>query len=148
GFGYDKVRALLAYLAVEAEHSHRRDALAGLLWPDQPEAVARKSLRVALSTLRQTLGDAAARPPFLLISRDTIQFNPASDYTLDVTSFTNLLHECERHSHPAGTLCEACTARLAQAVALYRGDFLHQISVRDSMAFEEWALLMRERLHR
>jgi tetratricopeptide (TPR) repeat protein len=34
---YDKVRALLAYLAIEAGRPHRREALAGLLWPDLPE---------------------------------------------------------------------------------------------------------------
>ena len=33
-FESDKVRALLTYLAVEADRPHRRDALAGLLWPE------------------------------------------------------------------------------------------------------------------
>ena len=32
-----KVRALLAYLMVESDRSHHREALAGLLWPDRPE---------------------------------------------------------------------------------------------------------------
>ena len=36
---------------------------------------------------------------------------------------------------------------MEQAVALYRGDFLAQFSLSDSAAFEEWALLQRERLH-
>ena len=31
-FGYDKVRALLAYLATESERPQRRERLAGLLW--------------------------------------------------------------------------------------------------------------------
>ena len=39
-FASNKVRALLAYLAVEADRPHRREALAGLLWPEQPEAKA------------------------------------------------------------------------------------------------------------
>ena len=30
----NKVRALLAYLAVEANRPHSRETLAGLLWPD------------------------------------------------------------------------------------------------------------------
>ena len=34
GFESDKVRALLAYLAVESGAPHRRAKLAGLLWPD------------------------------------------------------------------------------------------------------------------
>ena len=41
GFESDKVRALLAYLAVEAGYPQRRETLAGLLWPDWPERAAR-----------------------------------------------------------------------------------------------------------
>jgi DNA-binding SARP family transcriptional activator len=59
GFDYDKVRALLAYLAVEADRAHRRAALAGLLWPDQSEQAAHTSLRQALATLRRAIGDHA-----------------------------------------------------------------------------------------
>ena len=44
GFAYDKVRALLAYLAVEADHFHRRETLATLFWPDHPPKLARQSL--------------------------------------------------------------------------------------------------------
>ncbi len=147
GLTYDKVRALLAYLAVEAERPQRRDALAGLLWPDQPDRKARHSLRQALATLRQALGDQTADPPFLLISYETVQFNPASDYELDVATFTALLAACDTHAHRQIEACPACTQRLAQAVPVYRGGFLEQFFLRDSAPFEEWALLTRERLH-
>jgi hypothetical protein len=43
-----KVKALLAYLAVEAERPHPRASLAGLLWPERPETVARQNLRQSL----------------------------------------------------------------------------------------------------
>jgi DNA-binding SARP family transcriptional activator len=36
GFESDKVRALLAYLAVETGGPHRREKLAGLCWPELP----------------------------------------------------------------------------------------------------------------
>lgn len=36
GFESNKVRAMLAFLAVEAHRPHSRDALIGLLWPAQP----------------------------------------------------------------------------------------------------------------
>jgi DNA-binding SARP family transcriptional activator len=144
---YDKVRALLAYLAVEAQ-PHGRDALAELLWPDQPSAAARRSLRVALTILRQALGEATAPLPFLIATRESVQVNPASDITLDLTTFSQLLRDFQAHAHPADTLCPACAARLAEALALYRGDFLQHLVVRDSAAFDEWVTLQRERLHR
>jgi DNA-binding SARP family transcriptional activator len=65
GFESAKVRALLVYLAVESDRPHHRDALAGLLWPEQPDQVARNNLRQALANLRQVLGDrtaASSRP--------------------------------------------------------------------------------------
>src|SRR5215210_3327406 len=74
-FAYDKVRALLVYLAVEAERPQRREALAALLWPEQPDPAARNNLRRALLTLRTAIDDQRAQPAFLLITRDTIQFN-------------------------------------------------------------------------
>ena len=36
-FESGKVRALLAYLAVESQQPHSREALAELLWPNHPE---------------------------------------------------------------------------------------------------------------
>jgi DNA-binding SARP family transcriptional activator len=37
---------------------------------------------------------------------------------------------------------------MRQAVTLYCGEFLQQLVVRASAAFDEWAMLLRERLHR
>ena len=55
GFESNKVRALLVYLAVEADRPHAREGLAGLLWPDSPNATALSNLRYALSDLRQVI---------------------------------------------------------------------------------------------
>src|SRR5512136_1772440 len=109
-FASDKVRALLAYLAVEADRPHRREALAGLLWPDWPDASAQTNLRNALSNLRKAIGDRQAEPPFLLVTRETIQFNTAGDYALDLTCLENL----------SGLSAD----RLEQVVAQRRGCFL------------------------
>jgi DNA-binding SARP family transcriptional activator/predicted ATPase len=140
GFKSNKVRALLAYLAVEADRTHRREVLAGLLWPDWPDRDALSNLRYALSNLRRVIGDRIAEPPFLLITRDTLQFNTASDYWLDVTAFTEMV-EADK-THPS------TIDQLEQAVALYRGSFLEGFSVGDSPAFEEWALFTREQIGR
>src|SRR3954452_13285295 len=140
GFDYDKVRALLAYLAVEADRPHRRAALAGLLWPDQSDQVALNSLRQALATLRRAIGDQVAAVPFLHITREAIQFNQASDHDLDVAAFTAFLTACKRHPHRHPTACSSCARRLRNAVAQYRGDFLAQFYLPNSIPFEEWAL--------
>ncbi len=140
GFKSNKVRALLAYLAVEADRPHRREVLAGLLWPEWPDRDALSNLRYALSNLRRVIGDRKAEPPFLLITRDTLQFNAASDYWLDVTAFTEMV-EADK-THPSAI------DQLQQAVTLYRGSFLEGFSVSDSPAFEEWALFTREQIAR
>jgi DNA-binding SARP family transcriptional activator len=111
GVKSNKVRALLAYLAVEADRMHHREVLAGLLWPDWPDRDALGNLRYALSNLRKVIGDRTAEPPFLLITRDTLQFNTSSDYWLDVAAFMEMA-AADRTDH------------LEQAVALYRGSFL------------------------
>lgn len=132
GFESNKVRALLVYLAVESARSHARESLAGLLWPDYPDRSALSNLRSALANLRQAIDDRHAAPPFLLITRDTIQFNPASDHSLDVAALRDLPRQP--------------IEQIAHAAALYHGDFLEGFSLADSPPFEEWVLVQREQL--
>ena len=80
GFKASKAKALLVYLAVEADRPHRRETLATLLWPNRPDRTARTNLRRALSDLRRAVGDHYIEPPFLSISRDAIQFNNRGAY--------------------------------------------------------------------
>ena len=138
GFESDKVRALLAYLAVEAGQPHRRESLAGLLWPDFPERSARTNLRNALVNLRHVIGDRQVSPPFLDITRQTIQFNQTSDYALDIARWTELLAPDDA--------AQPRIARLEQAITLYQGPFLAGFSLADCPTFEEWVLLQREAL--
>jgi predicted ATPase/DNA-binding SARP family transcriptional activator len=144
-FGTDKTRALLAYLVMEADRAHRRAWLAGLLWPDFPEADARHSLSQALLMLRKALDDQAASPPFLLITRQTLRFNPDSDATLDVTAFQAGLTVCQRVG-PAH-LTPHAAQQVTQTVAHYQGEFLSDPWQVHSQAFEEWVLLTRVQLH-
>ncbi len=125
---------------MEADRPHRREVLAGLLWPEWPDRDALSNLRYALSSLRRAIGDRDADPAFLLITRDTLQFNTASDYWLDVAAFTEVVQ--------GGRAQSPATDQMEQAIAVYRGSFLEGFSVGDSPGFEEWALLTRERLAR
>ncbi|MCD6344495.1 MAG: tetratricopeptide repeat protein [Anaerolineae bacterium] len=147
-FESDKVRALLAYLAVEADRPHRREKLVGLLWPERTERCARQNLSQALCNLRHAIGDRDAQPPFLLITTQTLQFNRSSDHRLDVATLEALLAACKAHPHRRLEACGPCADRLQRAVALYRGAFLEGFSLGGSPAFEEWMLLEQERYHR
>jgi predicted ATPase/DNA-binding SARP family transcriptional activator len=137
GFESNKVRALLAYLAVESNRPHTRDALAALLWPDSTQEAALCSLRNALANLRRTIGDQNASPRYLLITRETIQFNPASNITLDIAHLLQPI---------SGDTAQAEIQFRTASVESYRGPFLQGFSVHDSAAFEEWVSLWRERL--
>ena len=83
GFETGKSRALLAYLAVEADRAHSRAFLAELLWPDRPRGKALANLRHTLASLRKTIGDAAAAPPFLRVTRRSIGLNRAAAITVE-----------------------------------------------------------------
>ncbi|MFN2196646.1 MAG: BTAD domain-containing putative transcriptional regulator, partial [Anaerolineales bacterium] len=141
GLRSDKVRALLAYLVVEAEQPHRREKLAGLLWPGYPEKSARASLRRALADLRLAIGDKEASPAFLEITRRTIQFERTSDVWVDVAAFGKLAKEVQSSNGQSIDAWE-------EAAALYHGEFLEGFSLPDSPAFEEWLVVTREQLRR
>jgi WD40 repeat protein/DNA-binding SARP family transcriptional activator len=134
-FESSKVRALLAYLAVEAQRPQPREKLAGLLWPDWPDRSSLSNLRYALSDLRKVIGDRTADPPLLLISREAIQFNLESHHWLDVAEFTGLAQGLSPE-------------QLIQAIPLYQGEFLEGFSVSEAALFEDWARLTREQLRR
>lgn len=118
------VQALLLYLACQGR-SVGRDQLAELLWPERSQEQGRANLRVALHRLRQHLA------PYLLITRQTVALNPDAPVMLDVTHFT----------------AQVAAGELAAATALYHGPFLASFYLDESPAYEQWALLERERLH-
>ncbi|MCJ7557145.1 MAG: AAA family ATPase, partial [Gammaproteobacteria bacterium] len=146
-FGTDKVRALLVFLAVEAYHPHRREALAGMFWADRPTAAARNNLRQALYRLRESIHDQGSGSPCLLVTANEIQFNPGCDYWLDVDQFSAHLAAYLAH-HPGGlSLCQGCLEGLCAAVGLYGGDFLAGFSLPDCPQFEWWLLTQQELYH-
>ena len=143
----DKVCALLVYLAVEADYPHLRESLVGLLWPDCPERVARHNLRQALFNLRLAIGDHSASPSYLLISREAIQFNRASDFSLDLAQFNTLVQACRKDRSRDIEDPSLRAARLEEMVKLYRGEFLQHFFLEDSAEFEQWTLVQRESSH-
>jgi tetratricopeptide (TPR) repeat protein len=95
-----------------------------------------------------------SRTPFLLITRNTLQFNTTSDHWLDVAAFEQHIADgrwpiADKTDQPSAISYPLSAIRnLQSAINLYRGSFLEGFSVGDSPAFEEWALFTRERLAR
>jgi predicted ATPase/DNA-binding SARP family transcriptional activator len=160
--GGDATRALLAYLVMHAGSELRRDNLAGLLWPDEPQAAALRNLRQALHRLRASIRDLEADPPLLRTTRRVIAFTPGSSpptgspetaraqegrtFWLDVTAFRKALAETAAHSHDALERCPSCIPRQEEAVHLYRGEFLAGFSYPSDL-YEGWMVVEREALH-
>ena len=120
-----KPLALLAYLALSGERRQRRDALLPVFWPEFDSARARQSLRWALSTLRQALGEGA------IVSRGQEEVVLATDVvSCDVWRFDQ----------------ERSAGHLEAAVAEYGGPLLQSVYVRDCPDFEKWLDLERERV--
>ena len=117
------VEALLVYLACLGRPV-ARDILAELLWPERTQTQSRANLSLAIHRLRRQLA------PYLLVSRQSVAIDPNARIDLDVAQFESYL----------------AAGQLAAATACYAGDFLDGFALRDSPAFEQWALLERERL--
>jgi len=121
-----KDRALLAFLAIGSGAAHSRDRLAGLLWSEHGDQQARDSLKQALMHLRRGLG-----ADLLRADRQSIGLDP------DAVSVDTLLFE--------RLVRDGTAEALAQAAALYHGDLLDGLAVRDP-AFEDWLMVERQRL--
>ena len=79
-------QSLLAYLALTAGTGHRREKLAGLLWPDAEEDRARSSLRQGLWRIRKALEKKLPTGTQYVLADDrTVAFNPMSAYWLDAS---------------------------------------------------------------
>ena len=115
-------QSLLAYLVLNPKTKHRREKLAGLLWPDSEEANARSNLRHALWRLRKAVGDE-----FFIADKVTIAFKALDNCEIDV-------YFLEDEALESGVLEE-----LIRAASVYGGDLLPGF-------YESWVVLERERL--
>jgi len=140
-------RALLAYLALNHTRPTPRDTLAGLLWPEWPNADALRNLRSTLYRLRAAIGDQDAGPPFLTVTRQSLQLNPDANVWVDVKAFRDAVAQAYADAQPSLADCPECVRHLADAADLVRGDLLAGFSL-ESSAFETWLTVEREALHR
>ena len=118
-------QSLFAFLIMNAGISHRREKLAGMLWPDSLEETARSNLRSALWKIRKALPSSASTE-YLFADDLTIAFNASAEYWLDAA-------ELEKVSE------NASADKLMTALSLYHGELLPGF-------YDEWVVLEREHL--
>lgn len=119
-FSYGKVNALVYYLFVHKNVS--RDEIAGLLWADEGEAVAKKNLRNAIYKAKSALGEDIILSP----KKSVLVLNPDKEIDLDVDEYMK--------------------ADAQRAIGLYRGEFLQGFYVKNAKLFEEWMMKTRYRM--
>lgn len=134
-----KALALIIYL-VMTETAHTRDFLATMFWPDYDQTNARANLRRTLSVINTILTGQ-----WLTISREKVGLNDTPALWVDVKQFQAQV--AQHHDRSENGLGDAGQlVLLAQAVALYRSDFLNGFTLRDSPDFDEWQFFQTETL--
>ena len=138
GLDARKDQELVSFLLIRADQHHSREALAALLWGDNPTAASKKYLRQSVWHL-QTLFDSAQREnsSHLLVEHDWLRINPASPPWCDVDEFQKAFSSVE--GVPGKELGPETMIQLQEAVALYRDDLL-------AGWYQDWVLFERERL--
>ncbi len=114
-------QSLLAYLVITGGTSHRRERLAGMLWPESKERNARNNLRHVLWRLRRTVGERYFKTDGLMVSFDTAQ-----PYWLDA----------ERLQTGAD---DRPLEQVLEDLRVYGGELLPGF-------YDDWVVLERERL--
>ncbi len=114
--------SLAAWLLLHPGPAHRRELLAGILWPETDETNARSNLRHALWRLRQVIPDG-----YLHTTQRTIAWRNATPFALDVNA---LLYE---------DVGRETFEKLTASAAAYTGELLPGF-------YDEWVIRERERL--
>lgn len=118
--------ALLAYLALATPRgAHRRDTILALFWPELETDRARNALGQAVHFLRRSIAAEA------IVNRngDGVSID-WSNFWCDSAAFEDALD----------------ANRIAEAIALYRGDLLEGFHIGDAPEFERWLDAERARL--
>jgi DNA-binding SARP family transcriptional activator len=82
GFRYEKIKALLVFLAAHKGRSLGREFVASLLWPDLSPEDGRRNLRIALSHMKSVLFE----PDLFFVSKHALGINSAA-CQLDLEEF-------------------------------------------------------------
>ncbi|MBV9282651.1 MAG: bacterial transcriptional activator domain-containing protein [Chloroflexi bacterium] len=138
-FPSKRLKNLLCYLLLNRDTRQPRERVAGLFWCEVDDRRARHCLNTSIWRLNQVLDHPGCGDhPYLRIDVETIGFNTASDFWLDVAEFESCC-ALAREAGPAAPDQQAAFHR--RAVSLYRSDLLIG-------CYDDWCVIERERLVR
>ncbi len=141
-FESGKITALLAYLALQGNSCHRQKLML-YFWGGFRQERATANLRRALWEIRRKLS-FVGEPEIIETSAQEVRFNRRRRHWLDVQVF----EEAGRETGSAADLQSdpGWPVRLEQALALYQGDFLENLTLEDAPEFDDWARAEKDRL--
>lgn len=113
---YNKINALLYYILVVKTTS--RDEVAGLLWPDEEPAIAKKNIRNAIYQAKKSMGVEVILSP----KKSYLNLNENLDIEIDTNDF---MQSPEKN------------------IDLYTGEFLKGFFLKDADLYESWVAKMR-----
>ena len=121
--GLPRSLSLIAYLLLHRRSAITRESLAFTLWPDDAEDAALGKLRRHLHDAQRALPERTDANPWLIVERDSVQWNEVAGALLDIAEFERLGSDVRTR---------------AAAVDVYRGDLLESL-------YDEWVFPERER---
>lgn len=131
-----KARDLLKLLVAARGRRVPREQLLDAFWPDDDPRRSSPRLSVILSTIRSVLDPAKAHPPDHFVGADRASaWLQVDNLPIDVGRFTAT---AERGLGLLATNREAAREELAEAEAMFRGEFLGEDP------YEDWAAATRE----
>lgn len=128
-----KSLAIIAFIAATGQ-LHRRDELSGIFWSDIDQSRALANLRQALVDMKRVLPDDA-----LESNRSILGMNADAPIAVDTRRFDRLLDAYKKSND---------IEHLADAIKLYRGEFMTGFSLTDAPEFDDWQRIETERYRR
>ena len=141
-----KIGTLFAYLAAHVGVTFTRTQLATLFWGEYPDRAAKRNLSTSLNRLKKAVRATGAPYP-VRVARQTISFQPTTGVTVDLHRFDDLWAQCEAIDRALWAERGQSVQLLTEAVELYQGGFLDGIDLSDSIEFDAWLMVQRQRYH-
>ncbi len=136
-----KVRALLAFLALQWGRPVHRDVVIEAMWPNLSYLAALHNLNSTVYNLRRSLEPDLLRGAdsrFVRYDGDALFLSGGFAHWLDVSIFETGIAQARRESNPSHA-----EALYREALALYRGDFLSDLALGLDL---RWCWIEQERL--